>query len=252
MNDRINERLSELEDEHRFRIIYACESGSRAWGFASEDSDYDVRFVFVWPKERYLGISGVSDGFDLGVDEELIDLSGWDLRKSLRLFMKSNGALLEWLHGPIVYREDAELMARWRGLVADTFCPKSNAAHYGGLAKNIWMGIAEGSSTTAKKYLYALRAVLAAQFVIAHGKPAPVRFAELLDGVEIAPEIRTQIDAMVEEKAGGNESDGIARASALDEFLFTGIDETAALVDGLERRQRSSEPLDAFFLSTFS
>ena len=116
MEQRICERIREIESDYGFRIIYACESGSRAWGFASEDSDYDVRFIYQWQPGDYLSIYEPKDQVDLGVDAENLDFSGWDIRKSLPLFRKSNGALMEWLHSPIVYFEDSEIMGEWREL----------------------------------------------------------------------------------------------------------------------------------------
>jgi len=124
----IADRLSALEHEHGFRILYACESGSRAWGFASADSDYDVRFLFVWPKDRYLSVFPPREDVDLAIDENELDLSGWELRKSLRLLRKSNGPLIEWLHSPIVYRE-TDALEKLRSLTDRVFCSRSCAAH---------------------------------------------------------------------------------------------------------------------------
>lgn len=249
MRARIKARLGELEDEHGFRIVYANESGSRAWGFASADSDYDVRFIYVWPRERYLGVNLPPETFDFGVDEELLDVTGWDLRKALRLFRKSNASVTEWLHSPIVYREDAVLVGRWRSLTGSVFTPKSSAAHYGGLGKNIWGAIEEGGTTTAKKYLYALRAVLAARFVLERAAPPPVRFVELLDQVALEPELRSEIGGVVGEKSGGLESDEIARSDILDAFIRASLAEIDPGIDVLEARVPPVEELDALFRS---
>jgi len=103
MKKRILQELDEIENKHGVKIIFACESGSRAWGFASEDSDYDVRFIYVHSKDWYLSIEKKRDVIELPLDE-VLDINGWDIRKSLRLLRKSNAPLLEWLSSPIVYR----------------------------------------------------------------------------------------------------------------------------------------------------
>ncbi len=247
MRERIDERLVELEVEHGFRILYANESGSRAWGFASADSDYDIRFIYVWPHERYLSVSLPPETFDFGVDENALDISGWDLRKALRLFRKSNASVTEWISSPIVYREEVEFMERWRGLVGSVFSPKASAAHYRGLGKNIWAGIASDGQTTAKRYLYVLRAVCAARFVLDRGAPPPVLFSELMGQVDIVPELGRVIDEMVANKATGDEGDGISRSALLDTFIGSSLESIATEVDALDSRVAPAEGLDALF-----
>ena len=53
MRDRIMKKLDEIEKTEEVRILLAVESGSRAWGFASTDSDYDVRFIYFRPEDEY-------------------------------------------------------------------------------------------------------------------------------------------------------------------------------------------------------
>ena len=111
MTTRITAALAALEAQHGIRILYACESGSRAWGFPSPDSDYDVRFIYVHPLDWYLGLDEGPDTLNFPVDDEL-DLAGWELRKTLRLLRGSNAALFEWLQSPIVYHEAPGFRAR--------------------------------------------------------------------------------------------------------------------------------------------
>lgn len=102
MEDTIRSRLDAIQASENVCIVYACESGSRAWGFPSADSDYDVRFIYVRPVEWYLSIDDKRDVIECPVEDGL-DINGWDLRKALRLSRKSNPPLLEWLGSPIVY-----------------------------------------------------------------------------------------------------------------------------------------------------
>jgi len=105
----ILERLAAIEHTELVHILYACESGSRAWGFASPDSDYDVRFIYVRPRDWYLSIDleRRRDVIERPI-EGVLDINGWDLRKALQLMRKSNPPLFEWLHSPLVYRAQAE------------------------------------------------------------------------------------------------------------------------------------------------
>jgi len=109
--EEINELLDEVERVHEVEILYACESGSRAWGFASPDSDYDIRFIYKRKRDDYLRVSELADTIEIPIENDL-DPGGWDLRKSLGLLKKSNGALIGWLHSPIVYREKEGFLER--------------------------------------------------------------------------------------------------------------------------------------------
>ena len=244
----IANRLDELEKEHGFSILYACESGSRAWGFASADSDYDVRFLFVWPRDRYLSVFPPREDVDLAIDENNLDLCGWELRKSLRLLRKSNGPLIEWLHSPIVYRE-TEAVEKLRMLAHEIFCPRSCAAHYLGLSKKMIMALEQSPETaTAKRYLYALRSLLAGGHVLGAGTPAPVAFAELVAATDLSNEMRDEIDAMIAAKSGGNESDAIGAQSLLDEYLKNEHQSLSTVLDQMPGKlEPDSDALDSVF-----
>lgn len=104
MQDIILDKLSAIEKENNIKILYAIESGSRGWGFASKDSDYDVRFIYTHPTDWYLSIEDKKDFIEVPIDD-LLDINGWDIRKSLQQYKKSNPTLMEWLSSPIVYME---------------------------------------------------------------------------------------------------------------------------------------------------
>ena len=129
MNKLILEQLSHIEADRDVRILYAVESGSRAWGFASRNSDYDVRFVYIHKPEWYLSIRDRRDVFEQPIDND-IDISGWDLRKALVLFSRSNPPLLEWLNSPIIYKDNFGLARKLGELLAQTFYPQRCLYHY--------------------------------------------------------------------------------------------------------------------------
>lgn len=213
---RIQTLLDRIERDHDIRILYACESGSRAWGFASPDSDYDIRFLFARAEKDYLGIFTLQDTVDLPLEDDL-DAGGWDVRKALGLLGKSNGALIEWLHSPIVYRQNPGFLDRWRTAAREIFTPKYSVDHYRGLAKQMVLGKLHADQVRAKDYLYALRAALAAEWVLDGRGIPPVPFAELLTS---APnQICELIPALLEHKARTMEGDRMERIPVLDMFL---------------------------------
>ena len=128
MKRRIEHELNEIEKNYKVKLIYACESGSRAWDFASEDSDYDVRFIYVHPKDWYLTIANKKDVTEIPFDG-VLDINGWDIKKSLKLLRKSNSPLLEWLSSPIRYRNVRPVINALVELSADAFLPESSCHH---------------------------------------------------------------------------------------------------------------------------
>ena len=137
MRDEILKRLEVIEQEDSVSILYACESGSRAWGFPSVDSDYDVRFIYKHDADWYLSIDVEEkrDVIERPINDEL-DISGWDIRKALQLLRKSNPPLLEWLSSPILYRENPGVAEKLRTAMAEFYSPLSSFHHYLNMARN--------------------------------------------------------------------------------------------------------------------
>ena len=182
VHDEILHRLDKIESDHGVRVLFACESGSRAWNFASGDSDYDVRFLYVHRRDWYLGIDTDArrDVIELPIEDEL-DINGWDLRKALRLLRKSNPPLLEWIGSPIVYREAGALAERLR-VLRETFCsPRACAYHYFHMARGNYRDYLKGPEVRLKKYLYVLRPLLGVKWIEAGFGVVPTPFPELVD-----------------------------------------------------------------------
>jgi predicted nucleotidyltransferase len=221
VGQRIGALLDQIERDRGIRILYACESGSRAWGFASPDSDYDIRFLFVHPKRSYLSLDEPISSIDLPLIEGELDAGGWDVRKALGLLGKSNGALLEWLHSPIVYRAEPGLSDRWRQAAREVFSPAAASRHYRGLAKQMWLGKLQSEQVRAKDYLYALRASLADRWIREGEGIPPVEFERLLP---VAPEeIQEIVTGLLTHKAQTNESERMERLPVLDAFLAQAV-----------------------------
>jgi hypothetical protein len=206
LRDRIISDLDDIERTENVLILLAVESGSRAWGFPSSDSDFDVRFVYVHRPEWYLSID-VEDRRDV-IERPLrdvIDVSGWDIRKALRLFQKSNPPLLEWLQCPIVYRERSTFAQRLREFLPTFHSPKASFFHYLHMAQGNMREFLRGETVWRKKYLYVLRPLLAMHWIERGLGPVPIEFGKLVDTTVPAGELRLALDELVAAKKAGVE-----------------------------------------------
>src|SRR6266542_1537282 len=196
--EEINRRLTSLEESDGVAILLAVESGSRAWGFESMDSDYDVRFVYVQRPEFYLSI-------DLEMQRDVserpivddIDLSGWDIRKALQLFQKSNPPLLEWLQSPLIYLERFSFASQVRGLLSTFYSPRNCFHHYFHMARGNIREYLRGEIVWRKKYFYVLRPLLALRWLEFGLGPVPMEFSKLVEKTVTDAQLRQAIDDLV-------------------------------------------------------
>lgn len=172
-------KLKEIEARENIRVIHCVESGSRAWGFASPDSDYDVRFIYVRPIEYYLRLDKTRDVIEWQLDETL-DINGWDLQKALRLFHSSNPTLFEWNNSPIVYKTTPE-WAEISAIIGHFFQKKAGLYHYLSTAKKNYKEYLKGDMVKLKKYFYVLRPILACRWILEKQTPPPMLFSALAD-----------------------------------------------------------------------
>ena len=216
----IQRALETLEQVEGVVILLAVESGSRAWGFSSIDSDYDVRFIYVRRPEWYLSIDleWQRDVIERPLENE-IDLSGWDVRKVLKLFYKSNPPLLECLQCPIIYRESFSLAARLRGLLPEFYSPSACFYHYLHMAKGNIREYLRGDTVWRKKYFYVLRPLLAMRWIDQRRGPVPIEFQKLIDATVDNPTLRNAISDLVSVKRLGAELDRGPRIPAISDFI---------------------------------
>ncbi|MBP9997315.1 MAG: nucleotidyltransferase domain-containing protein [Lachnospiraceae bacterium] len=164
MRDIIIEKLKEIEEKENVRIIAAIESGSRAWGFESPNSDYDVRFIYVRTLEDYLKLEKTKDVIEWQLDD-VLDINGWDLKKALQLMHDSNPSIFEWCASPIIYR-DSESFKELKALRQEYYSRKKNLYHYWHMANNNNQAYLQGEEVRIKKYFYVIRPLLAAKWVV--------------------------------------------------------------------------------------
>jgi len=197
MTIKICEKLSEIEAQENVKVLLAVESGSRAWGFASPDSDYDVRFIYVRAMADYLRLDEPKDVIEWQLDE-VLDINGWDLKKALVQFRRGNATLFEWSNSPVVYWKAAEWDKIYE-VAKEYFSAKAGINHYYCTARNTFEGYLQGDMVKYKKYFYALRPLLACRYIEEYNCPPPVLFEELMK-MELPGDFRAGIEELLEVK----------------------------------------------------
>jgi predicted nucleotidyltransferase len=194
-------RLQRAEAEHSVRILFAVESGSRAWGFDSPDSDYDVRFVYVHEPSWYqaVDLEERRDVIEYSIVDD-IDLNGWDARKALRLFWKSNPAFVEWIQSPIVYLEQDLFRQRAIEALPTIYRPEKGIYHYRSMAKTNYRGYLLEPMVRLKKYFYVIRPLLAARWIDRTQAAPPIEFAKLMTELEGERGVVAAVNALLEKK----------------------------------------------------
>jgi hypothetical protein len=245
---RVRDALDECERSEGIVVCLAVESGSRAWGFPSSDSDYDVRFVYARRPEWYLSIDLEErrDVIERPLKEE-IDLSGWDLRKALRLFRKSNPPLMEWLQCPLVYRERSSLAPRLRELLLPAYSPRAAYFHYLHMAQGNFREYLRGDTVWVKKYLYVLRPLMAVRWIEQGLGPVPIEFQKLLEATVREAAVREAIDRLVASKAAGAELDRGPRIEAISRFIESEMDRLESAAIAGEPSASSLDVLNVLF-----
>ncbi len=245
MKEIIQQKLLELEQLHHVKILYACESGSRAWGFASPDSDFDVRFIYARPVNDYLQIAATADTLGLPVNE-VLDIGGWDLKKALQLFLKSNSPLYEWLQSPIVYRQDDAFAEEIKALMPRYFSPRASANHYLSMAHNTLTQDLQAEQVKLKRYFYALRPALACLWIVQKQTLPPMEFEPLRTLVE-DKEIQTAIDDLMIKKQAADEKALTAPVEALNEWLIATLAYCREQIAALDSAKQTTVELDMLF-----
>lgn len=229
---RIDSGLSSIEDERGVTILYACESGSRAWGFESKDSDYDVRFIYVHYPTYYLSIAEKRKD-TIEIMDENIDYVGWELRKALRLFRKSNPNLYEWLTSPVKYLERGPTYGWLQDIMPTYFSPRRAMYHYYHMARGNFRDYLQGDTVWTKKYFYVLRPILACLHIERGMGMPPVLFDDLVDSVIANTEVAGWARTLVGYKREGLELRHGPRVEVLHEFILHHLKRLESKMPGL-------------------
>lgn len=215
----VERRLDAIERDKHVRILLAVESGSRAWGFHSPDSDFDARFIFVRREDDYLSLYEERDVIETPLID-LMDVNGWDLSKALRLMIKGNSVIHEWLASPIVYRSNTAFIAALTPIASAWRSAYADAHHYYGLLATQRGRHIEGREVVnLKKYFYAVRPAIALQWLRERGEAPPMDLPGLLAGVSLPTEAATALEELRRAKMASTEVGEGARIAALDAYI---------------------------------
>jgi predicted nucleotidyltransferase len=245
MKIKIENELEILEKQENVTILFACESGSRGWGFPSPDSDYDVRFIYVHHQDAYLSIENKKDNLEIPITD-ILDISGWDIRKALKLIQRSNAVLFEWLQSPIVYCSRYTFRDELFQLAREYFSPRASMHHYLGLAGKTLTSNLGGDKIRIKHYFYVLRPLLAAMWISKFREIPPMEFYRLLPLVE-SPQLYEHIEILLKRKTNALEKDMVAPVPELHEFIETEYERCQDAAAQFPPFKMGPEPLDAFF-----
>jgi predicted nucleotidyltransferase len=246
----IKRRLAKVEEDEGVRILMAIESGSRAWGFASPDSDFDVRFIYCRRESWYysLDIEEKRDVLEYGITDE-IDLNGWDLRKALRLLVRCNPTVVEWLQSPVEYLVRGRFRSAAMELLARSYLPASGIHHYRSMARTNYRGYLKGETVPLKKYFYVMRPLLAIRWIERHKSPPPIELQELLIGLRERPDLLEDISALLERKKISAEMELSAPLPRLNQYIESELDRLEGLSKEGTADARHLETANALFRS---
>ena len=220
---------------------------SRAWGFASPDSDYDVRFIYVRPRESYLRLNRVRDVIELPING-VLDINGWDVDKTLKLLHKSNPTVFEWFSSPIVY-QTTDFTEAFKPVMRRYFSSKSGLWHYLQMAEGNYREYLRGDMVKAKKYFYVMRPILACRWILEKGTPPPMLFSELAAS-QLPDYLEKTVAKLLDLKMNSPEVKMIPRIDILNAYMDRSIAEVRALVEQYPREiTKDWEELNALFLA---
>lgn len=244
MEKLIRNKLVSMESEYGIKILYACESGSRAWGFPSPNSDYDVRFIYANGLDWHLSLLDKKDTIDLPINDDL-DIGGWEIKKVLGLLWKSNAPLLEWLQSPMVYQSEHWFLKDIQALTSAYFSPIAVMHHYLSMSKKYHDTCQENDEVKLKKYFYALRTALAGKWVREKGTFPPIELHKLFEIV--SEEVQMKIIELIEVKSKQKEDYVHNREPLIDAFLSETIKQNEVAANDLASAKGDIMRLDTFY-----
>lgn len=243
MMDLVPRKLRELEKEYGIRVLYAAESGSRAWGTHTPDSDFDVRFIYIRPREDYLRLDPVRDVLEFPTEDGW-DMCGWDIRKLLQLLQKSNSQIYEWFLSPVVYLDDG-FSRRIRPVLDAYFSKRTAVYHYQHQAMlKIRKQKKSGDRIKVKHYLYAVQHLASVRWILTQGTPVPVSIRALMS--YLSPEMQVQLEDLMAKKSQQVWMDPVPELDAWQTLQDQAI--TQALEAMPKEPEKTWEMLDRFFL----
>lgn len=240
-------KIREIEEKENIRVLHVIESGSRAWGFESPDSDYDVRFLYVREKDFYLSLRDTKDFIDWELND-VLDINGWDIKKALQHFHKSNATLFEWSNSPVVYYTTEEWSRLYQDVASQYFSCKSSMYHYYGTANKNYHEYLMEDMVKYKKYFYVLRPILACKWIQEKKCPPPVLFDKLVNSV-LEDDMKKAIEDLLAKKMQMSESDKAPKVEIINQYIEKNLAYYKTLLEEMkDDRKRDWEPLEKAFI----
>lgn len=227
MKEIILHKLEREAQERGFEVLLAVESGARMWKLDSEDSDYDIRFIFKRKLPDYLGLGKTDRGVNFKIAYLALDFQGYDIYKALKLLRVSNPTLLEWLRSRMVYIGTfSPLIAEMRGFGISMYNPTTLFNAYLSMSKNNYfkyIAANKPEKTTAKRYLYAFRGLFNALFIYSMARLPTLRFYKDMEYSDFLPEFVRHffMEEIIPKKWGGHGNEPMRRVRRIDEWLET-------------------------------
>ena len=241
---KIEEILKAIEKEKKIKILYACETGSRAWGFPSSDSDYDVRFIYMHERDWYLSLSQRKDTIE-HMDGDL-DITGWDLRKSLVLLKKSNATLIERFQSPIEYFSAEEFKRAFKSLIEAYYSPTAVFFHHYSLAKKFWEELKDKEEVKLKSYFYLIRSLLSCNWIVKDKTVLPMDIEGLMKLIDT--ERRAEVRDLIKLKEGVDEKYLYKKSESLDKWVRSLFEMLDSSKENLGVSKADNSGLNRFFL----
>lgn len=245
MKDIILRELKKIEEQENVKIIMAIESGSRAWGFASPDSDYDVRFIYVRKEEDYLKLEKTRDVIEWKLDD-VLDINGWDIKKALQLLHNSNPTVFEWCASPIVYWESEEF-AWLKDILPQYFSVKKSLYHYWHTSEIHYKTHLLSDEVNIKKYFYALRPLLAAKWILDIKSAPPMLFEKLVEE-ELETELVPEVNKLLDMKKTLPEMGKAPRIQIINDYIERELREIKVAAEDIEEQAIEWDDLNELFL----
>lgn len=246
MREQIIEELRKIEQQENVKVILAIESGSRAWGFASPDSDFDVRFIYVRKTEDYLKLEGIRDVIEWCLDDTL-DINGWDIKKVLQLLYKSNPTVFEWCNSPIIYMQD-DKFSILKNIFPQYFSIKKSLYHYWHMAETNYREYLKGEEVRIKKYFYVLRPLLAAKWILDKRTAPPMLFETLVEA-ELDKNLLPELNRLLELKKQLPEMGMAPKVQVFNDYIEKTMPEIKSIADQMENETSEWDMLNEVFLN---
>lgn len=244
----IKEILRNIETKYNIKVLHSCETGSRAWGFPSPDSDYDIRFIYKHERDWYLSLHNQKDSIEI-LDGDL-DITGWDLRKCLKLLKKSNVPLIERFQSPIEYYSDEDFKKSFKKLITEYYSPIASFYHHYSLATKFWEELKDKNDIRLKAFFYLVRSLLSCNWIIKDSEVLPMHIEGLMKYID--DDLKNYLRELIFLKATVGEKYLHPKNDAMHSIVLSLFDFIESNKNGLGVNDKDYSLLNNFFIKALN